>query len=220
MASASVPTRQAAGSAPTGECLLLKLPPELRNLIYELAFTTAADAGEPINIINGRHPSPSLVLTCSQMYSEALGIYKQLWTRYWATSKFVLDADLVKGGDKEQLVAKARIAVSGTELITKFTLLGGQLSSWTGQCHRKFVMRGRGWEVRRLNGDSYQSQVFLYLGARAVGPAVETSGPPTVLRMRLFTFDTREAMDAAMDAATEDARPTCFTDHIMELARQ
>ncbi|KAK5121165.1 hypothetical protein LTR85_005649 [Meristemomyces frigidus] len=74
----------------TRSCRFLKLPPELRNRIYELAFTTEAEEGTNINLLDAAGPTKALLLTCRQIHSEAVGFHKQAYRRYWTTSKFTL----------------------------------------------------------------------------------------------------------------------------------
>lgn len=58
--------------SPGTPCYLLKLPAELRNRIYDLAFT---DRGQTIELFSAAPPSRALLRTCRQIYEEAASIY-------------------------------------------------------------------------------------------------------------------------------------------------
>ena len=65
---------------------LQTLPAELRNHIYELAFTS--DQEEPIHLCKAAPPSEALQLTCHQVYNEASQIYRAAYRQYWSSSHF------------------------------------------------------------------------------------------------------------------------------------
>jgi len=69
---------------------LLELPPELRNRLYELAFTTD-DHGVSIPLFGTAGPSKALLTTCRQVYSEAHSTHKQAFRKHWKNSSFVCD---------------------------------------------------------------------------------------------------------------------------------
>ncbi|KAK3629269.1 hypothetical protein LTR56_018156 [Elasticomyces elasticus] len=73
------------------ECKLFALPPELRNAIYELAFTVHME--EPIELLSAIPPSNSFILTCRQIRDEAAGIYREACRSFWTTGHFVLTLD-------------------------------------------------------------------------------------------------------------------------------
>lgn len=61
---------------------LLDLPPEIRNIIYERVFENAIIKIEGEGLIS---EAPSLLLTCRQVYDEALGMYyacSMVYTKY------------------------------------------------------------------------------------------------------------------------------------------
>ncbi|RMY69187.1 hypothetical protein D0863_06624 [Hortaea werneckii] len=71
---------------------LMKLPPELRNEIYELAlFQEADDDYDPVDLMYPYPPSKDLLLSCREIYHEAKGIYKQAYRAFWETSTFIID---------------------------------------------------------------------------------------------------------------------------------
>lgn len=71
-------------------CRLLNLAAELRNRIYELAFTADDDNGVGTPFLNATGPSKALLITCHQVYDEARGLHKQAFRQYWRQSTFVL----------------------------------------------------------------------------------------------------------------------------------
>ena len=72
---------------------LMKLPPELRNEIYELVLFQEDDDDdyEPIDLMNPCPPSKDLLLSCREIYHEAKGIYKQAYKAFWKTSDFTIE---------------------------------------------------------------------------------------------------------------------------------
>ena len=73
----------------TDSCRLLNLPPELRNDIYELAFTFSCESH--VDVPQPMLPSKALLLTCRQIYREAADLYKASFRHFWTTSKFVVE---------------------------------------------------------------------------------------------------------------------------------
>ncbi|KAK4950885.1 hypothetical protein LTR10_010878 [Elasticomyces elasticus] len=67
------------------QCRLFTLSAELRNEIYELAFTV--DMEEPIELLSAVPPANSLILTCRRVCNEAAGMYRQT---FWTTGHFRL----------------------------------------------------------------------------------------------------------------------------------
>lgn len=69
------------------KCYLLDLPVELRNRVYGLAFQEPATE---LNLFAAHPPSKALLLTCHQIRSEATGIHRGAYRRYWRSAKFFL----------------------------------------------------------------------------------------------------------------------------------
>ncbi|CAK1356838.1 hypothetical protein CB0940_11968 [Cercospora beticola] len=103
-------------SASQNDCLVLnKLPAELRNEIYELAFTVdddeveidLSDFGPPrspplltkgeVELSKARPPNNALLSTCHQIQSEATQLYKRASHKYWTDTHFFID-DLKPNG--------------------------------------------------------------------------------------------------------------------------
>jgi len=76
--------------SPTSSSRLLNLPPELRNRIHDLAFTTDADTEIDIDLLTASGPSKALVLTRHHVYSEAAGLHKRAYRRYWTSGNFTM----------------------------------------------------------------------------------------------------------------------------------
>ncbi|KAK4892026.1 hypothetical protein LTR27_009376 [Elasticomyces elasticus] len=68
---------------------LLTIAPELRNRIYELAFE-GPSSGLEQDLIMATAPSNAILLSCRMVNSEAKGLYKTAYQRYWTQTKFVL----------------------------------------------------------------------------------------------------------------------------------
>ncbi|KAK4619480.1 hypothetical protein CLAFUW4_10785 [Fulvia fulva] len=87
----------------------LTLPAELRNEIYELAFTSAHDSvnNEAIDIRETSPPSKALLFAGRQTYNEAAKIYQEAYRKYWVEPHFELDVD------KTPLTEDGREAIQG-----------------------------------------------------------------------------------------------------------
>lgn len=67
------------------DCPIFKLPPELRNDIYELAFTPDDDemnADGTICMDRATLPSKDIVVTCQRIYLESKGLYRKACQEY------------------------------------------------------------------------------------------------------------------------------------------
>ena len=63
-----------------GSCRLLLLPAELRNEVWQFAFSP--DNNDEANLVCARGPSFALLLTCHQIYQEGLGMYVDAWRAF------------------------------------------------------------------------------------------------------------------------------------------
>ncbi|PPJ51648.1 hypothetical protein CBER1_08825 [Cercospora berteroae] len=105
----SRPPKSSAPSASQNDCLFLnKLPAELRNEIYELAFTSHDDEVEidlsdfdpprnsllstkgEVDLSKAEPPNISLLSTCRQIQSEATQLYQRANHQYWTDTHFVV----------------------------------------------------------------------------------------------------------------------------------
>ncbi|KAK4619186.1 hypothetical protein CLAFUW4_12234 [Fulvia fulva] len=69
-----------------------KLPAELRLDIYELAFSSNTDSEAEEDLRAVKPPSRNILLTCKNAHSEAHGLYKTAYRRYWSSTKFIFEA--------------------------------------------------------------------------------------------------------------------------------
>lgn len=91
-----VPTSAEADSCP----FLEKMPAELRNEIYELAFSRDEDPSQEVQLFDASPPRKGLLLSCHQIYNESKDYYIQAYQKYWRTSKFTV---LAKHANAEQI---------------------------------------------------------------------------------------------------------------------
>lgn len=81
------------------DCPLFKLAPELRNEIYDLAFSSDTEPTRPVDLLQARSPSAALLLSCREIYEEAKGLYAHAIEDYWGKQHFEIDIDaLVENG--------------------------------------------------------------------------------------------------------------------------
>ena len=68
-----------------------KLPPEVRNQIYEYAFTTEKSRHKALVTAAFKRPESNLLLTCQRIFVEASGMFEVARTAYWKKSTFNVD---------------------------------------------------------------------------------------------------------------------------------
>lgn len=73
-----------------------KLPPELRNEVYKLAFASDDDS-KGIRLIDAAPPSKALIVTCRQTHAESAKLYKAMYRDYWRTNKFLIEESVSYG---------------------------------------------------------------------------------------------------------------------------
>lgn len=71
--------------------LFEKLPPEIRNKIYECVFTSQASTRRNLFTAVRKRPWSNLLLTCQRIFAEANGIYELARTSYWRENTFYFD---------------------------------------------------------------------------------------------------------------------------------
>jgi len=100
-------------------CHLLRLPPELRNYISELAFTMH-NTDHDIDLMSAFGPSDALALTCREIRVEAGEMYKHAYQEYWRTGNFNIRIPYEDGkGLRSQLIA---LRADNMEHITKLDI--------------------------------------------------------------------------------------------------
>ncbi|KAK5737823.1 hypothetical protein LTR17_006471 [Elasticomyces elasticus] len=67
---------------------LLTIPPEMRNVIYELVFSF--DRLGLVDLLDSAPPSGNILLACSEIYIEAAKMHKQACQDYWRSTSFSL----------------------------------------------------------------------------------------------------------------------------------
>lgn len=95
-------------------CRLLTLPPELRNSIWELAFTSPPS----VDVLDTSPPSKSLLLACRQIYAEAKCLYNTQFRLYWSTTLFTISPfdempSLARSDDLERRLRRRNEAKTG-----------------------------------------------------------------------------------------------------------
>ncbi|KAK5719267.1 hypothetical protein LTR15_007790 [Elasticomyces elasticus] len=70
------------------QCALLSLSPEMRNKIYELAFTSNAPE---VDSFKPAPPTKALLLSCKKVWQEAKGLHKAAYRTYYESTTFVIE---------------------------------------------------------------------------------------------------------------------------------
>ncbi|KAK4496210.1 hypothetical protein PRZ48_012190 [Zasmidium cellare] len=114
-------------------CLFLdKLPAEIRNEIYALAFTPDfKDESETVDLYHTDPPSPALITTCKTISNEAKRFYKHAYRKYWRESNFQLDTtsarEKIMAGDLSYFFIPAiRLYLINLDQISKLVILDNQ----------------------------------------------------------------------------------------------
>ena len=89
---------------------LQTLPAELRNKIYELAFTCDTEEDETTDLCTAQPPNKALTLVSRQLYNEASGIYRDNYRRFWTESNFTITTTT----SRETEAAKVRLALTSS----------------------------------------------------------------------------------------------------------
>ncbi|KAI6882141.1 hypothetical protein KC360_g5931 [Hortaea werneckii] len=113
---------------PLGEATssgLMKLPPELRNEIYELVFFQEEDDDdyEPVDLMHPSTPSKHLLLSCREIYREAKGIYKEAYRAFWEMSDFMIED--VSDMPETMVGFQRRLREKDVELVHHMTMYDG-----------------------------------------------------------------------------------------------
>jgi hypothetical protein len=169
----STDTSQAKDTS-TETCRFLGLAAELRNKIYEYAFTTPADADEEeIDLLESPDhvPSKSLLLACRKIHEEAAGIYKDSFRRYWTEGNFVVEV----AGAYNFRKYISELSFDGLDHITKATLTHTYESEYGGG------MSKGGWAYNGGNAWKFQ-EVETRKNARD-GEATKIADGPMDLRL-------------------------------------
>ena len=77
----------------TATSRLLSLPSELRNRIWELAFTPNIKTMQDgmLDLVTAKKPKPTLLLTCKQIYTEAYKLYTEARESFWTSTSFYIN---------------------------------------------------------------------------------------------------------------------------------
>ncbi|KJX98809.1 hypothetical protein TI39_contig390g00010 [Zymoseptoria brevis] len=104
-------------------CPLLQLSAELRNKMWELAFTVN-DKSTRVDLFKAVGPSCALLLTCKKISSEATGIFKTAQHHYWEETKFKIVGNYAQGGtnNNDQIAQILGLKCRGVALIKNLKL--------------------------------------------------------------------------------------------------
>lgn len=69
------------------ECRLFMLPPEIRNIIYELVFISPST----VDFVDASSPPKALVMTCRRIHQETSEAYTDIYRSYWSKTKFMIE---------------------------------------------------------------------------------------------------------------------------------
>ena len=79
-------------------CRLLELPAELRTIIWTLTFT---HDDLLIDLVTAKGFSTALLSKCSQIYGEAITVWKKACSEYWSTVKFEISCNTSHDAGKD-----------------------------------------------------------------------------------------------------------------------
>ena len=91
-----------------------RLPPELRNYIYDDVFTSSLPAeGSQVDLLTATAPCKALALTCKRTREDSSLLYRSTYRRFWSQTCF-------------SLVLDYKFAVFGTDSKEFFNLSAGE----------------------------------------------------------------------------------------------
>ncbi|KAK5732836.1 hypothetical protein LTR17_010254 [Elasticomyces elasticus] len=164
------------------ECKLFTLPPELRNEIYELAFSI--DSDKPIALLLAVPPSNSFILTCRQVRDEAAGIYREAYQAFWTKGHFVLT--LARRDEDELLVIASIIIRSATQDWEQMRSIMISYKSHTFH----YLPEHRLWEYRSAGPKRFGSMVI-----------PENADATSILPDMRLSYKSHRTLDEALLAA-------------------
>lgn len=158
---------------------LLSVPPELRNAIYDVCFSTDSARKGSVDLYGELEgPSQDLLLACRQTYNEARGFYRAAYQRYWSETSFVARPETFDHSRNlalrdEDLRRIKHITMTMTELtILKMT---SNIEAWLPACmairqrfeigpwtmlelvlYRVVESEGNVWHVQSVNGTAWE----------------------------------------------------------------
>ncbi|KXS97041.1 hypothetical protein AC578_2861 [Pseudocercospora eumusae] len=104
------------------DCPLLdKISAELRNEIWELAFTPDHDQNEEVELFKAKPPRKSLLMTCRQIHNEAKGFYLNAYRAYWPATNFTISFPRTRFSD----IAHAHFRGEDVDRIRHFQIFRG-----------------------------------------------------------------------------------------------
>lgn len=153
-----------------GSPLLDKLPPEIRNIIYQMTFTpicgrveningsNQGDDSIPVELLQARPPSKNLRLVCNQLNVETRFIYRAAYRKYWLTTDFVA---YLGAYTKVQYLEglQRKFKQNDINQITKLTIPRSHALPGRPQINISLLDARGGWERRSISIDSYQGHV-------------------------------------------------------------
>ncbi|KAK3623563.1 hypothetical protein LTR56_021526 [Elasticomyces elasticus] len=146
---------------------LLTIPPEMRNVIYELVFSV--DRRGLVDLIDSAPPSKSILLTCREIYTEAAKMHKHAYQDYWRSTPFSLATKRLPPSSWDvnfslQELSKVRYLSFTADIVVMRRMLGDEITHghlpaaspesccverWT---YTRFAGPDRFWRCTAVNG--------------------------------------------------------------------
>ncbi|KAK5744146.1 hypothetical protein LTR17_002176 [Elasticomyces elasticus] len=171
---------------------LLTIPPEMRNVIYELVFSVHRHG--LVDLIDSAPPSKSILFTCREIYTEAAKMHMHTYEDYWRSTPFSLATRRLPPSSWDvnfslQELSKIRHLSFTADITAMRRLLGDEIrydhlpaaspesscaQSWT---YTRFAGPDRFWRctavngtAREIEGDEDAGPLFahLYFGLHGV----------------------------------------------------
>lgn len=95
------------------QCRLFALPPEIRNYIFQLSFTTDLSV---VDLFKTSPPSNGLMMTSRQAYREARGFYRTKYREYWSTTRFTITIERDQPSRNYAIINYLRGKMSGNRI--------------------------------------------------------------------------------------------------------
>ncbi|KAK4895287.1 hypothetical protein LTR27_006630 [Elasticomyces elasticus] len=146
---------------------LLTIPPEMRNVIYELVFSIHQRG--LVDLLDSAPPSKSILFTCREIYTEAAKMHKHAYQDYWRSTPFSLATKRLPPSSWDvnfslQELSKVRHLSFTADITAMRRMLGDEIThghlpaassesgcaqSWT---YTRFAGPDRFWRCTAVNG--------------------------------------------------------------------
>ncbi|KAK4619634.1 hypothetical protein CLAFUW4_11004 [Fulvia fulva] len=143
------------------------LAAELRNEIYELAFTsdTGPSLDSTIDLRDTSPPSKALLLVCRKFHNEAYQIYREAYRSYWREQHFSLNLTKRPFNTNRNEWHHMLASIDAVDLahIKHLHITGATNARCFDDVEFRFTRMPRSWRLAKEHGNQQQPCIFFTL---------------------------------------------------------